>query len=522
MRKAHYSPSTFNKYINSLILESDKVRRLSQATSIREWLQWHKAHKSISSREYHLAIRRLEQALQRHNPPLFQKKLFMIGFFACVFLLTVFIITLKNRDKGAGDNQEDNTSRIVTLPFSGILKNLDGTVVNTKKDVIFRLYPDKLGGQPLYTGQCIGEKGLVPEYDGSFTIVLGSDCGMPPLTQALLDTYKTLYLGVQIGSDVELTPRTLIASGSYGGNASKLQNLSVGSIAGTIPFINQQNIFKLTESNPTLLSTNGTFKIQGQKLILNTTLEQGGDIRIQPAIGANTLIMNGNVGVGIPAPQHKVSVWGLEPYKSIMSVINTSPEDIRTSSVLDLSLGASRNGNNATFVNFIAEASQEAPGTNVGRIHLGNGGVVYETKGADFAEYFDTDNGDLFMNHMIVGISTDGIRPAKKGDRMIGVITDTPGFIGNSPYTKREKSILVGLMGQVTVLVTNENGPIHMGDLLTVGSIAGYGVKDISTASEIIGVALENGTEQRCNKKEGTGQKKLKCGKIRILIDTTR
>lgn len=425
--------------------------------------------------------------MKKSNYSLLQNPILIlsIAVLSCVISLATLMVVLQKFS--VLNNPVENVPSFVTIPFTGVLKNIDGTVVDSKRDIFFRLYSSELGNQPVYIGECIGEKGLTPEYDGSFTIVLGTDCGMPLIPQELLDTYDPLYLGVQIGSNEEIVPRTLISTGAH---------LSVGSIAGTIP-----------ES------------------------DQGGNILFQPAIGANTLISSGKLGIGILEPQHKLSVFGIEPYESIMSVVNISPEDIGTSSVLDLSLGTPSDGNNATFVNFIAGASREAAGTNVGRIRLGNGGVVYETKGADFAEYFDTENKDLFAEHMIVGINTNGIFPATKGDRFIGVISDTPGFVGNSQYDKPEESILVGIVGQVTVLVSTENGPIHRGDVITIGSIAGYGAKRISNISEKIGIALEDGedvtfTQEACPYmyyiREGYDQKYLKCGNIRILLDTTR
>ena len=352
------------------MIEPNMAHKLAQSSTIREWLTWHKLHKSIHSREYDLCINQLEQALEDNNQLTSQRQsllhhpntILSIAVLASIFSLFTLIFMLQNRY--ISNSSDDSASSFVTMPFTGVLKNIDGTVVDTKRDVIFRLYPSEWESQPVYIGECIGEKGLTPEYDGSFTIVLGSDCGMVPITQELLDTYNSLYLGVQIGSDSEITPRTLISTGA--------------------------------QSDPT----------------------QGG---------------------------------------------------------------------------------------------------------ADFAEYFETEHKDLFTKDMIVGINTDGIFPAITGDRVIGVTTDTPGFIGNSQNNERYTSILVGLVGQVTVLITNENGPIHRGDTISVGNIPGYGVKSISHSSEKIGIALENGedvtfTQDTC----GLSKDNLTCGKIRILLDTAR
>ena len=195
------------------MMEPDMQRRLAQSSTIREWLAWHKLHKSINSREYDLALKQLQQSFEDRNLSTTHPTIILaITVLACIFSLSALILTLRSNYISKNDN--DSVPSFVTIPFTGVLKNRDGTVVDSKRDVIFRLYPSESERQPVYIAECIGEKGLTPEYDGSFTTVLGSDCGMVPITQELLDTYSSLYLGVQIGTDSEIIPRTLISTGA--------------------------------------------------------------------------------------------------------------------------------------------------------------------------------------------------------------------------------------------------------------------------------------------------------------------
>ncbi|MDA1316511.1 MAG: hypothetical protein O3B87_00625 [bacterium] len=535
MKKTFFSQSTLNKYIDEIIHELDTTKQSLKLKSVFNWLDWHKVNNSISLSDYHLARNMLQSkvsnVLKSSNISQSSNRNFVVGISILALIISFISFYFSLSDAFNSNTITSEKSPPILLPFNGVLKDIDGIPITDKRDVLFRLYPKEEGGQPVYSGECIGEQGLTPEVDGSFTIVLGSDCGMSPISQDIIDTHDVLFLGVQIGDEAEIVPRTHVSTGKSGENASMLQNLSLGSVAGSIPFINASNILELTESNPKLLSTNGLFTFEGQKLLIKTTLEQGGDIMIQPAIGANTLFTSGKVGLGILEPQHKFSVLGIEPYESIMSVVNLSPEDVRSSSVVDLSVGALKDGINATFVNFNAEASRDDPGVNVGRIRLGNGGVVYETKGADFAEYFETEHRDLFITHMIVGINTDGIVPATREDRLVGVTTDTPGFVGNSNDHERESSILVGLMGQVTVLVSTENGSIKKGDVISASFIPGYGAKELSAEFDTIGIALEDfdkntSIQDVCPHmyyiSEDDEQRDTACGKIRILLDVTR
>lgn len=144
--------------------------------------------------------------------------------------------------------------------------------------------------------------------------------------------------------------------------------------------------------------------------------------------------------------------------------------------------------------------------------------------GIDLAEDFPIENGDIVEAGDIVMINTkkaakcidttdieDGSKICTKEEegfvpfvtrsdnnprnikRIIGVISTKPGVILGGfaneellSYTK----VPVALAGRIPIKVTLENGPIEIGDRITISSTAGMGKKALS-GDHIVGIALE-------------------------------
>ncbi len=80
------------------------------------------------------------------------------------------------------------------------------------------------------------------------------------------------------------------------------------------------------------------------------------------------------------------------------------------------------------------------------------GGVRYNTSGMDYAEYFDAE--EDIPGGYLVGLSTNTgkVRKWRAGDPFIGIISTSPGFVGNADYPNLSgKNVLVGLVGQVEI-----------------------------------------------------------------------
>ena len=124
--------------------------------------------------------------------------------------------------------------------------------------------------------------------------------------------------------------------------------------------------------------------------------------------------------------------------------------------------------------------------------------------GADLAEWYDT-SGEALSGD-IMGISKDNLsaatnsevpntavlKKAVAGDRLIGVVSTNPEVVmGQNILFTAKNPRKIALAGRTLVNVSNKNGPIKKGDLLTASDIAGVAVR-ASKAGQIIGSALED------------------------------
>ncbi len=98
-------------------------------------------------------------------------------------------------------------SSFTLLPYQGTLTTAQGTPLNGTVEMTFRIYNVPTGGTPLWSEAHTGSN-AVPVHDGLFHLFLGS---LVPFPSTLWDA-DTLYLGIQIGDDAEMTPREVIGA----------------------------------------------------------------------------------------------------------------------------------------------------------------------------------------------------------------------------------------------------------------------------------------------------------------------
>ncbi len=93
-----------------------------------------------------------------------------------------------------------------TLRYQGYLTDAGGQALDTAVSVTFNLYTVETGGVPLWTATQV----VVPS-QGLFSTALGGATN--PFPPGLFDT--PLYIGIQVGTDPEMTPRVTLASTAY-------------------------------------------------------------------------------------------------------------------------------------------------------------------------------------------------------------------------------------------------------------------------------------------------------------------
>jgi len=108
-----------------------------------------------------------------------------------------------------------------TISYQGRLADSSGNPVTTSGvGMQFRLYNTDTGGAPLWEESHTA----VPVEDGLFHVLLGST---NPIPVSLLANNSTLWLGIAVGADSEMTPREQIASVPYAMIASTVPDGSV-------------------------------------------------------------------------------------------------------------------------------------------------------------------------------------------------------------------------------------------------------------------------------------------------------
>ncbi len=102
------------------------------------------------------------------------------------------------------------------INFQGKLTNPDGTnVTNGTYSILFSIYTVSSGGSAVWSET----QGSVTVTDGIFQVALGSVSALPGSVDF---DGSSLYLGVKVGADAEMTPRIRLAAAPYAFNSSEL------------------------------------------------------------------------------------------------------------------------------------------------------------------------------------------------------------------------------------------------------------------------------------------------------------
>jgi len=108
------------------------------------------------------------------------------------------------------------------INFQGKLTNPDGTnVTNGTYSIVFSMYSVATGGAAIWTET----QSSVSVTDGIFQVALGSVTALPGSVDF---NSGSIFLGVKVGADAEMTPRVQFTSAPYAFNSDKL-----GGIAST-------------------------------------------------------------------------------------------------------------------------------------------------------------------------------------------------------------------------------------------------------------------------------------------------
>lgn len=131
---------------------------------------------------------------------------------------TIVVVALMLLAQRAWAGPAAQGATLGVMSYQGYLTDQDGTPVNVKGDMTFRLYAQPSGGTALWNEdhtEAEAESNAVPVTNGLFNVLLGS---LKPIPSKVWDS-PDLYLEVQVGNE-RMTPREQVGRVPYAMAAS--------------------------------------------------------------------------------------------------------------------------------------------------------------------------------------------------------------------------------------------------------------------------------------------------------------
>jgi hypothetical protein len=119
---------------------------------------------------------------------------------------------------------------------------------------------------------------------------------------------------------------------------------------------------------------------------------------------------------------------------------------------------------------------------------------VFNTAAADLAERYNVIDPSISPGDVVALDPTQSlvVDKATEGSQIFGIVSTDPGFLLAEDNEDATTTRPIALAGRVPVNVSMENGPISIGDDLTLSSTPGVAMKATATSTAIIGTALQN------------------------------
>lgn len=175
----------------------------------------------------------------------------------------------------------DGPPRLLT--FTGRLTGSDAAPITANTNLRFSIYNDATATGSAQLWEEV--QTVNPDDNGSFSTVLGKVKTIP---NRLFQENATLYIGMTVETDPELTPRKQIPTEVFAATADTLQGLR----PITDPQSNQKNAILTLDSSgnmviggnasPTFIAMGGRFTLAGNTLLLTTAPGSHSDIQLVP------------------------------------------------------------------------------------------------------------------------------------------------------------------------------------------------------------------------------------------------
>ena len=365
--------------------------------------------------------------------------------------------------------------------------------------------------------------------------------GKVDIQKPIQNTSNNNNIPTAIGS-VEIDDLVSILATSSGQSALTINQNDLGPIISA----SASGIAKFTIDSFGNMTLSGDISLSGNNVnvfatspqsTLSIGSEDGGNLILQPVStgeiqffsplnflsSEGTLKLSGNLilsGTSSPSSSFRLYVEDSQPSTAAAQIFNTSAGSKASGLLIKLGNTSGTTNTDNKWVTF------EQSGIGIVGMIKGNGekGVTFQGNGvSDFAEYLKKDENENIPFGSLVCIDEKGMVTgcSYNNRNIVGVASENPTFLGGENLGN--KSIPVGLVGQVPVFVSNINGDIKPGDPLTSSFIKGLAAK-AKDEGRIVGRALESFDSLNCiNESSNFGlvEKRICKGKIQTLLNVS-
>ena len=147
-----------------------------------------------------------------------------------------------------------------SISYQGRLTDAGGAPLTGMYTITFRIYDAAVGGATLYNSGGIS----VTATDGLFSVNIG-EAPMPAISVSVFaDT--TRYLGITVGADPEMTPRSKLTSAGYSFVVRTLDGATGGDVSGNINVNSSGNVRASILPGSSQISTYGSDNLEQARI----------------------------------------------------------------------------------------------------------------------------------------------------------------------------------------------------------------------------------------------------------------
>ncbi|MBI4032879.1 hypothetical protein HY374_04190 [Candidatus Berkelbacteria bacterium] len=302
------------------------------------------------------------------------------------------------------------------IPFAAVLNDRAGRPVTGALDFVFRLYSAASGGEAIWTESWTGAKAPTLTA-GALNVLLGTHTS---LTSVDFNS-DSLYLGVTVGTDSEMTPRIRLGAAPYAMNSEKVDGRSVGTAANEILALDASRNLTLPKKlvvTESLELTGGTFTLPAGA-IQGAALADGVVSTAKLTDGAVTSakLAASSVTAG------KLSVAALGSDGKIPALTSAYLANLDGSALTGISGGAAAAGTltGTTLASNVVASSLTSLGTLSGlTVGLADGATLtVDGDGSPTTDLFEIGDGDTSATNGVDALSIDfGVAAGTSGEAL--------------------------------------------------------------------------------------------------------